>query len=231
MTDRKLVLKATDLHKAFYNPTKISLLKGVCLEAYQRDTIAIMGRSGEGKSTLLHILGTLDQACSGSLMISNQQVSTFNKTRIRNRNIGFVFQSFHLLDDYTVLENVLMPARIGRQSVGNGSEMHKKALDLLETVGLSGRAKFNTKLLSGGEKQRVSIARALFNDPDLILADEPSGNLDHQTSLAIQELLLGFARERNKALIVVTHDKELAKRCDKLYYLHDGLLVEADKSP
>ena len=118
--ERKLVLKAEGLHKAFYNPVKVPLLNGVCLEAYQRETIAIMGRSGEGKSTLLHILGTLDQPCSGSLTIANQQVNAFNKTGIRNRNIGFVFQAFHLLDDYTVLENVLMPARIGRHNVSQG---------------------------------------------------------------------------------------------------------------
>lgn len=221
---KKIALKARQISKAFYKPITIPLLKGIDLEAHAAETIAIMGRSGEGKSTLLHILGTLESCCSGTLTIADQEVSKFNKTKIRNKHIGFIFQSFHLLEDYTVLDNILMPARIGRHPVGQGSPIHQRALELLDSVKLLDRGKFHTKLLSGGEKQRIAIARALINNPDVILADEPSGNLDHQTSLEIQDLLFNFARQKNKALIIVTHDAELAKRCDKVYFLQDGNL-------
>ena len=224
VANKRIVLKADGICKAFYQPVKVPILKGVCLEAYQGESVAIMGRSGEGKSTLLHILGTLEQPCSGFLTIADHDVSSFNKAKLRNRHIGFVFQAFHLLDDYTVLDNILMPARIARKNIGKNSAMYKQALTLLESVGLLDRAHFNTKLLSGGEKQRAGIARALCQDPDIILADEPSGNLDHTTSLGIQDLLLNFAKQHNKALIVVTHDQNLANRCDKIYHLQDGLL-------
>lgn len=224
LASKQLVLKAENLHKSFYTPAQVTILKGIYLEALRGDSIAIMGRSGEGKSTLLHILGTLEQPCKGSLTIAGHDVSHFNKAKIRSHHIGFIFQSFHLLEDYTVLENVLMPARIARTNIRKGSAMHQKAEHLLETVGLADRATFHTKLLSGGEKQRVAIARALCNDPDLILADEPSGNLDRQTSIGIHDLLLNFAKKNNKTLIVVTHDQELAKCCDHVYFLQEGVL-------
>lgn len=219
-----IVLKATKLKKTFRYPVKVPILNGADLTVNSGETVAIMGRSGEGKTTLLHILGTLEKACEGKIEIAGQDVSTFNKTTIRNQNIGFIFQSFHLLEDYTPLENILMPARIARKSTKKGSPAYSRALHLLEEVGLSDRAHFQTKQLSGGEKQRVAIARAMFNDPDLILADEPSGNLDRKTSLHIHELLLNFAKNNNKALIVVTHDPELAAKCDHQYRLVDGVL-------
>lgn len=218
------ILKAKNLHKAFYYPTKNRILSGIDLIVSAGETVAIMGRSGEGKSTLLHILGTLDKPCQGDLEIAGQDISQFNKTTIRNRHIGFVFQSFHLLEDYTALENVLMPARIARHSTQKGSKAYNRGIELLDLVGLSSRVYYNTKQLSGGEKQRVAIARALCNDPDIILADEPSGNLDNQNAKAIHDLLLNFARRHHKALLVVTHDQNLAKLCDTQYQLSEGML-------
>jgi len=222
---KEVILRAKDLHKAFYTPVKVPILKGVNLTISRGDTVAIMGRSGEGKSTLLSILGTLDKACQGTLEIVGVDVSPFNKAKMRSENIAFVFQSFHLLEDCTALENILMPARIARKPISKGSVAYQHAFELLEHVELTNRAHFHTKQLSGGEKQRVAIARALCNNPDIILADEPSGNLDHQTSQTIQDLLFHFARESNKSLIVVTHDQELANRCDQVYDLRDGQLL------
>lgn len=219
------VLQAKGIFKSFYSPTKVAILKSLDLTVNLGETVAIKGRSGEGKSTLLQILGTLDTPCTGQLNILGQNVSFFNKSKIRNNSLGFVFQSFHLLDDYTALENVLMPAKIGRQSTSAGSPAYKRALDLLNTVGLSDRAHFNTKLLSGGEKQRVSIARALCNDPNILFADEPSGNLDKETAARIHDLLIRFAKEHNKSLIVVTHDDNLANLTDTRYSLVNGQLV------
>lgn len=221
----KPIIKAKNIVKSFQFPVKAEILKGVDLEVMPGETIAIMGRSGEGKSTLLHILGTLEKACGGSLEIGGMDATGGHKTEIRSQSIGFVFQSFHLLDDFTVLENILMPAKIARKLLRKGTLAYDRGVELMEHVGLSGRANFNAKQLSGGEKQRVAIARALCNDPDLILADEPSGNLDSETATLIHELLLGFARNKGKALIVVTHDLELAALCDTKYRLKDGRLV------
>jgi lipoprotein-releasing system ATP-binding protein len=172
----KIILKARNIRKTYYNPSTVNVLSGIDLDVCAGEAVAIKGRSGEGKTTLLHVLGTLEKPCSGVLEINGQTLSTFNKSRIRNQNMAFIFQSFHLLEDYTALENVLIPARIARKNTSAGSEPYRRGLHLLESVGLADRAHFHTKLLSGGEKQRVAIARALCNDPDLIFADEPSGN-------------------------------------------------------
>lgn len=219
------LLRATNLRKAFYHPKPVDVLKKIDLTVYAGESVAIVGRSGEGKSTLLQILGTLEQPCSGSLEIGGQEVSSANRCMIRNQWIGFVFQSFHLLEDYTALDNVLMPARIGRQKTWQGSQARSRAMELLESVGLANRVHFHTKLLSGGEKQRVALARAMCNDPQLILADEPSGNLDRETSHLIHDLLLGFTRQQQKALIIVTHDLDLAHLCDRQLELKSGCLV------
>jgi len=223
---KPVMLRARNIQKSFYTPSCLQILSGVDLAVHQGESVAIMGRSGEGKSTLLQILGTLEIPCSGELEIDGEAVSSFNKSRIRNRKLGFVFQSFHLLEDYTALENVLMPAKIARISCAPNSTAYQRACHLLEHVGLEGRLHFSTKLLSGGEKQRVAIARALCNDPDIILADEPSGNLDRQTSRHIHSLLLNFVKEHNKTLIVVTHDQELAELCSQRYRLCEGRLVQ-----
>jgi lipoprotein-releasing system ATP-binding protein len=220
----KYILEAHQLEKNFYHPHKVKILKNISLQVQTGESVAIIGRSGEGKSTLLQILGTLEPPCAGLLKIDNQPISLSNKSRIRNELIGFVFQSFHLLEDYTALENVLMPARIGRKSVKTGSLAEEKGIELLHKVGLKNRAHFHTKFLSGGEKQRVALARAMCNDPKLIFADEPTGNLDRQTANLMHDILLNFIHEEQKALILVTHDSELAKLCSTCYELIDGEL-------
>lgn len=223
---REILLSAKNLRKTFHNPDPIEILQGIDLDVARGETVAILGRSGQGKSTLLQILGTLENPSSGSLTLAGQPVTPFNKSTIRNQHIAFVFQSFHLLEDYTALENILMPARIARADLSPNSNARARAIQLLDLVGLNERAHFNTKLLSGGEKQRVAIARALCNNPDILFADEPSGNLDKQTSTAIHDLLIGFAKRENKALILVTHDLELAALCDRRLVLDSGHLTE-----
>lgn len=216
------VLSAKNIRKVFSRPAEIEILKGVSLDLFPGESIAIMGASGEGKSTLLHILGTLEEATSGELTIAGKSVQNNPPPSLRNRHIGFVFQSFHLLEDYTVLQNVLMPALIAGEEIHKDSEAYARAVDLVHKVGLDKRLEYPTKLLSGGEKQRTALARALCNDPEILLADEPSGNLDHTTSRQIQELLLGSVKEFNKSLIVVTHDNALASLCDRKLILWDG---------
>lgn len=222
------LLEADNISKAFYHPKTVHILKSISFHIAGGESVAIIGRSGEGKSTLLQILGTLEDACGGHLFIDGEKVTSSNRTRLRNTKIGFVFQSFHLLEDYTALENVLMPASIARQSTIKGSPAEKRALALLESVGLGERAHFHTKLLSGGEKQRVALARAMCNDPALILADEPSGNLDSQTAQLIHDFLINFAKNSSKALLLVTHDRELARLCTRQYELRDGVLFNAN---
>lgn len=215
------ILSAKQIKKRFTYPLEIEILQGIDLDIYPGESIAIMGRSGEGKSTLLQILGTLENATSGSLLIQGQPAS-LHTDALRNRHIGFVFQSFHLLEDFTALENVQMPAWIARKSK---KETRVKAMKLLNQVGLADRANHFAKQLSGGERQRISIARAFFNDPDILLADEPTGNLDRTTAMEIESLLLDFAHTQGKSLLLVTHDPELASRCKKTYHLKDGVLI------
>jgi len=219
------LLEASDIHKSFDHPTPTTVLSGISLQVAPGQSVAITGKSGEGKSTLLHILGTLEKPTSGKISIAGIEPSAQNNPLLRSRYIGFIFQTFNLLDDYTVLDNVLMPAKIARLATHPGSEAYRRALELLEEVGLSHRAGFLAKLLSGGEKQRAAIARALCNDPLLIFADEPSGNLDHARSASIHSLLIGCAQRRGKALIIVTHDRNLASLCGRVYTLADGTLA------
>ena len=215
-----MVLYARDLYKAYEGPEKVQVLSGVSLNVAAGETVAITGKSGEGKTTLLQILGTLEKPCQGVVEIAGQNIEEGDLYTIRNRLVGFIFQSFNLLEEETTIDNVEMPARIGRIA-----HSREKGLLLLKSVGLEKRADFLAKHLSGGEKQRATIARALCNDPPLILADEPSGNLDHAHSTAIHELLIDSAKRLNKALVIATHDKELASLCDKTYLLIDGKLT------
>lgn len=223
--DNFVLLQAKDICKEYSGTSPVSILKNVSLLLRRGDSVAIMGRSGEGKTTLLHILGTLETPSHGTLSIAQQEAGRHNYAQLRNKHIGFIFQSFHLLEHYTTLENVLMPAKIARQPVGSRSVAYQRASQLLDRVGLSPRSHFQTKLLSGGEKQRAAIARALMNDPDIILADEPTGNLDHTTSQQVQDLLFDCLKEAGKALVIVTHDKALAARCHYRYQLQEGCLI------
>ena len=215
---KEIVLQAKNIKKSYHKPTKVEVLKKINLSVKKNETIAIMGDSGEGKTTLLHILGCLEKKDSGNLTFLGKDLTSINS------KIGFVFQSFNLLDDLTLLENVLMAAYIHRKNIKKGSETYKKAIKLITEVGLKKRVNFLARDLSGGEKQRASIARAFLNDPEIIFADEPSGNLDSKNSNLIHKLLVDFAKKKKKSLIVATHNKELSSLCDKVYMLKNGSL-------
>lgn len=216
-----MILKAAGIRKSFRSPQKVDVLSGIDFSIGPGESAAITGRSGEGKTTLLHILGTLEAPDSGTIEICGELCTPANAAELRRSRIGFIFQSFNLLEDFTALENVLFPARIARRS-----PTRAEGLALLASVGLEHRADFPAKLLSGGERQRVAIARALCNNPDLILADEPSGNPDHATSSQVSELLFHLIRTQKKALILVTHDADLARLCSRKYFLSSGLLAQ-----
>lgn len=220
------IIEAKNLEKTYPGNPPTQVLKGVSFAASEGETIAIMGKSGEGKSTLLHLFGTLDLATKGALKICGTSIQGTQKSALRNSKIGFIFQFYHLLEDFTVIENVLMPSQILRKC---DQRAKARAQALLEEVGLSHKIEAKAGHLSGGEKQRVAIARALLNRPALLLADEPTGNLDHEHSLEIQDLLLKSASKHNTTLIVVTHDAEFAKRCSRLLFLKDGQLYTPDQ--
>ncbi len=221
------MLKAQNLSKTFRDPITYQVLKDISIEIKPGDTVAIMGSSGVGKSTLLHILGTLEQPDSGVLEIDGQPVN-HKPAKLRNQYVGFIFQAFFLFDHLTVLENVLMPLKIARKNTLVGSSSYLRAINLIEKVALTDRKNHPVKLLSGGEKQRVCIARALANSPRFIFADEPTGNLDQQTSKQIQNLLLKTVKEEGGALILATHDADFAKKCDKSFQLKEGKLSPLD---
>jgi lipoprotein-releasing system ATP-binding protein len=222
------VLTAENIIKYFYTPSKIEIIKGVSLSLDEEKSLAIVGKSGEGKTTLLHILGTIDDATEGRIEILGHEVTKRNKEHLRGQHIGFVFQAFHLIEDLSCLENILLPATIARQSIVKGSPYYKRALELATNVGLEHRLHFAANKLSGGERQRVAIARAFINNPDIIFADEPTGNLDHETAKEIQKLLLDTTKVHKKALFLVTHNLELAKLLDSCYELEDGKLRVID---
>ncbi len=225
------LLEVQDVHHQFAalpNQAPLPILKGVNLSLFPGETLAICGRSGEGKTSLLHILGGLITPTQGHVAIQSIPLSEKNGEWMRRKKMGFLFQAFHLLEEETIWQNVLMPARIDRRSTGKKSAVFLRMEEILDEIGLKPRAHFPTKYLSGGEKQRVALARALCNDPPLLLADEPSGNLDSASAAIVHELLFRFARQPGRGLIVVTHDRELAKLCDRRYLLKDGMLLPAD---
>lgn len=200
------------------------VLKGVSLSINKGDFLAIVGSSGSGKSTLLHILGALDDASDGDVTVLGQsllRLSGNKQAKLRNQHIGFVYQFHHLLADFTALENVAMPLLIGKQKADVAKQ---KAQSVLEKVGLGHRLDHRPSELSGGERQRVAIARALVNEPDLVLADEPTGNLDQKTALEIYDLMRQLNRDFGTAFLVVTHDNQLALKMDKQYTMQDGVL-------
>lgn len=203
----------------------IPILRDVSFQLHAGEVVAITGASGSGKSSLLHLLGTLDQPSSGQILFFGKQVCREELPIFRNCRIGFIFQNFYLLEDDSVINNVLMPAQIARKDTGQKSKARERALALLESVGLVDRRDEKGSLLSGGEKQRVAIARALMNDPEIVLADEPSGNLDHRTADTIHELLLALA-EKHRGVLIVTHDRELAEKCHREEILRDGTLMQ-----
>ena len=200
---------------------RLEILKGIDLDIARGEVLFLRGASGAGKSTLLYILAALEHPRAGSVEFEGDQLLKLGRDRLatlRNRRMGFIFQSYHLLPELTALENVLLPSMLG------GSRREERARSLLDRVGLSGRLDHLPSQLSGGEQQRVAIARALANDPGILFADEPTGNLDAATGAGIIELLLGLAREDGRTMIAVTHDAALAALGDRQLFLCEGLL-------
>ena len=216
------MIKAKNIIKTYGN---LQVLKGVNLEVKKGEIVSITGTSGAGKSTLLHILGTLDKADAGSITIDNQSVLELNDKALaafRNKHIGFVFQFHHLLPEFSALENVCIPAFIAGTSK---SEAEKKAKELLDYLGLSDRISHKPSELSGGEQQRVAIARALINQPSIVFADEPSGNLDAKNSAELHELFFELRKHFNQTFVIVTHDPILADKADRKIIIKNGLLI------
>ena len=216
------MIKAENIHKSFGT---LEVLKGVSLEVKRGEVVSIVGQSGAGKTTLLQILGTLSAMDSGSLTIDGEQVSSFDDNRLsdfRNRRIGFVFQFHHLLPEFSALENVMMPALIARRPI---AEVEQEAKKLLELMNLKDRLTHKPSALSGGEQQRVAIARALINRPALLLADEPSGNLDSKNRDEIHSLFFRLREELGQTTIIVTHDEGLASMADRKITMRDGEII------
>jgi lipoprotein-releasing system ATP-binding protein len=206
----------------------ITVLDGVDLAVERGEMVAIIGASGAGKSTLLHLLGALDKPTTGEVFITGRALSGLEDDEVsalRNRTVGFVFQFHHLLREFTALENVMMPLRIGGT---DEVEARRRALALLDRMGLSGRAHHRPAQLSGGEQQRTAVARALASDPAVLLADEPSGNLDHGNSERLHDLFAELTRELEIAMVVVTHNRSLASRADRVLQLEEGRLTRIE---
>ncbi|CAH0540652.1 lipoprotein-releasing ABC transporter ATP-binding protein LolD [Vibrio marisflavi] len=220
------LLQCQKIYKTYQEGSvSTQVLKGVSFDLQKGDFASLIGSSGSGKSTLLHILGALDDPCEGSVQFLGHDLSKLNsdkQAKLRNKHLGFVYQFHHLLSDFSAEENVAMPLLIGGTKM---SVAKREARLLLDKVGLSHRLSHRPSELSGGERQRVAIARALVNKPDLVLADEPTGNLDHNTALSIYDLMRELNSEFNTAFLVVTHDGELAGKMDRQLHMQDGLLV------
>jgi lipoprotein-releasing system ATP-binding protein len=214
------MIEATNIHKSY---SHLHVLKGVDLRIEKGEFVSIIGKSGAGKSTLLHILGTLDKADQGSVRINEVEVFKLNKKKLagfRNKNIGFVFQFHHLLPEFTALENVIIPGLIGKAPE---AELKRKAHQLLDYLGLSDRLEHKPSELSGGEQQRVAVARALINQPAVVFADEPSGNLDSASSKELHQLLFRLRDDFQQTFVIVTHNNDLAQMSDRILEMQDGV--------
>jgi len=229
----KTILRVEEVHKAYHiGKRAVEVLHGVSLSIERGETVSIMGASGSGKSTLLHILGGLDRPDAGDVFFEETslvKMKPAQQAAFRAKRCGFIFQSYHLLPELDVLQNVMLPSMAARPKVFNGAgrkNVKARAEHLLEQVGLSGRMDHRPMELSGGEQQRVAMARALMNDPDLILADEPTGNLDSHTGENVLQNLFDLAQSERRTLIVVTHNEEVARSCARELILKDGKLEE-----
>lgn len=221
---KEVLIEITNVKKSYKvsKTNKLHVLKGITLDIYREDISAIVGKSGAGKSTLLHILGTLDKPDSGKILFEGKDVFELKEKQIsefRSNEIGFIFQFHHLLPEFTAMENVMIASMI------HGEPDKSKAEEMLTEVGLKDRMNHKPSELSGGEAQRVAIARALINSPRLILADEPTGNLDSENADAIIELIFGLRKKYKQTFLIVTHNEEFAKSCDSIIHLQDGKVV------
>lgn len=220
------ILRLENIEKYYSGSVdKLHIIRNLNLSVEEGEFISILGRSGSGKSTLLNVIGLLDKIDGGKIFIDGKEVDVLSdseKDRLKNKMLGFVFQFHYLLPEFTALENVMLPALI--DDFSNKSEIEKRAMELLKSVGLEERVHHKPSQLSGGEKQRVAIARALINSPKILLADEPTGNLDEETSETIFNILRDINKNRKQTIIVVTHSKDLAQISDKKLYLKKGVL-------
>ena len=216
------MLSATNISKQYGH---LPVLKGVDISIKKGEIVSIVGSSGAGKSTLLHILGTLDKADKGEIILNGQHLETLNGSKLsafRNKHIGFVFQFHHLLPEFTALENVCIPGWIAGEKK---KEVVTKATGLLKTLGLQNRLENKPQQLSGGEQQRVAVARALINSPSIIMADEPTGNLDSANAKDLHQLFIDLRNQFNQTFLIVTHNEELAKMSDRILQMKDGLML------
>jgi putative ABC transport system ATP-binding protein len=222
----RTVLRATEVTRSYgRGQARFDALKGVSLDVRRGESLAVVGKSGSGKSTLMHLLALLDRPSTGTVQVDGRDVaraSAAEVNRLRNRRFGFVFQQFFLTAGQTVLENVSLPLMIAGVPPRDRT---RRALAALDALGLADKARNRANDLSGGQKQRVVIARALVNEPDVIFADEPTGNLDSSTGGQVEEILFGLQRDRGLTLVVVTHDEDLAARCDRRITIADGMIV------
>ena len=216
------MLSATNIYKQYDH---LTVLKGVDISISKGEIVSIVGSSGAGKSTLLHILGTLDKADKGEIILNGQHIETLNGRKLsafRNKHIGFVFQFHHLLPEFTALENVCIPGWIAGEKK---KEVVIKATGLLKTLGLGDRLENKPQQLSGGEQQRVAVARALINGPSIVMADEPTGNLDSANAKELHQLFIDLRNEFNQTFLIVTHNEELAKMSDRILHMKDGRII------
>src|SRR5215204_5903205 len=216
------ILSAKNIHKKYGT---IEVLKGVDIDIQAGEIVSIVGPSGSGKSTLLHILGTLDKADQGEVIFNNQKINSLEGKKLadfRNRHIGFVFQFHHLLPEFSALENVCIPGWLSNKKT---SEVKKRAEELLRMLGLQERLENKPNALSGGEQQRVAVARALINNPDIVFADEPSGNLDSANAKELHQLFFDLREQFNQTFLIVTHNEELAQQSDRMLTMRDGKII------
>ncbi len=224
------MLNAKDIHKTYSMRHKtVTVLKGANITISPGESVAIIGLSGSGKTTLLHTLGGLDKPDQGEVFIENKSLYKLSETKrsaVRANEIGFIFQAYHLLQEMTVLENVMLPAMVHGNLWCKATEIRNHAMHLLSTVGLENRSTHMPLELSGGEQQRIAMARALMNKPKIILADEPTGNLDEETGSQVLNILFKMTTQENHSLVIVTHNKDIAMKCDRILKINDGLIVE-----